>query len=117
MGRTKCLYRGVPLILIYKLVLLIAVCVCLTTYSVLSGSVEVGVGVVTLPVETRRSGDPGSGPHTVSSGPSPLVIITFLNKGNKFCYGWSDHYYHGFSYTTDCSAMLVPTKHYEPLKY
>ena len=71
------LLRNVPLT--DRLVFLIAVCV-LATYSVVSGSVEVGVGVATLPVETRRSGDPGSGSHTVSSGPSPLVIITFLTK-------------------------------------
>ena len=50
----------------------------LATYSVLVGSLRVGVGVVMLPVATRRSGDPLSCPHTVISGPKPLVITSFL---------------------------------------
>ena len=39
--------------------------------------------MVTLPVTTKRSGDPVSGPHTVSSGLSPLVTTTFLTTDKK----------------------------------
>jgi hypothetical protein len=52
-------------------------------YSVLSGSILLGVGVAMLPVATRRSGEAESGPHIVTSDPIPLVITTFS--------AWSGH--------------------------
>ena len=48
------------------------------TYSALSVSIRLDVGVVMLPVATRRSGEVESGPHTVTSDPNPLVITVFL---------------------------------------
>ena len=47
-------------------------------YSVSLGSVRVGLGVATVAVVTRRSGDPGSGPQMVSSGLSPLLTTILL---------------------------------------
>ena len=53
-----------------------------STYSLLSGSGRVDLGVVTLPVAMRRSGEPESGPQTVSSGPNPLVT-TLQRETNR----------------------------------